>query len=135
MHAYIHTYIHTYRQTDRQIDNLFLYNSDVKSEWLLIGTLAEYSIYIQTDNICKVRKIGFTNIRGIWHNTVYYPIVPGYAWMVHKVMGQDIEHVTLVFDKKTFSSAVDHVAISRVSSIDNIVPVIHLRKSHILNKQ
>ena len=68
-------------------------------------------------------------------NTVYYPIVPGYVWMIHKVMGQDIEHVTLVFDKKTFYSVVGYVAISRVSSIDNIVPVIRLRKSHFFNKQ
>ena len=68
-------------------------------------------------------------------DTVYYPIVPGYASTIHKVMGQDIEHVTLAFDRKTSSAAVGYVAISRVSSINNIVPVIHLRKSHFINKQ
>ena len=63
----------------------------------------------------------------------HYPIVPGYASTVHKIMGQDIPHVTLVFDLKTLSSAVGYVALSRVGSIDNIVPLLRLRKSHFYN--
>ena len=49
----------------------------------------------------------------------------GYASIVLKVMGQNIEHVTLAFEKKTLSSAVGYVAISRVSCIDHIVLLTH----------
>ena len=62
----------------------------------------------------------------------YYPIVPGYASTVHKIVGQDLAHVTLVFDLKKLLSAVGYVAISRVNSINNIVPLLRLRKSHFL---
>ena len=70
----------------------------------------------------------------VYDNQVcYYPIVPWYASTVHKIMGQDIPHVTLAFDLKTMSSAVGYVALSWVSSIDNIVPLLRLRKSHFYN--
>ena len=66
------------------------------------------------------------------NKTVYYPIVAGYVLTIHKVMGQDIEHVTFALDKKTLPSVVGYVAISKVSYIDNIVPLIRLRKSHFI---
>ena len=33
----------------------------------------------------------------------YYPIVTGYASTVRKVMGQTLQHVTLVFDMQVLS--------------------------------
>lgn len=63
----------------------------------------------------------------------YYPIVPGYASTVHKIMGQTLAHVTLAFDLTKLSSAVGYVAISRVDSINNVVPLLRLRKSHFIN--
>ena len=63
----------------------------------------------------------------------YFPIVPGYASTVHKVIGQTLQHVTLAFDISMLSSAVGSVALSRVSSIDNIVPLLLLRKSDFIN--
>ena len=59
----------------------------------------------------------------------YYHIVPGYAATVHKIMGQNIPHVTLVFDLRKLLSTVGYVALSRVNSIHNIVPLRRLRKS------
>ena len=57
----------------------------------------------------------------------YYPIVAGYSFRVHKVMGQTLPHVTLL------SPAVGYVALSRVSSLDNVVPMLRLRKTHFIN--
>ena len=63
----------------------------------------------------------------------YFPIVPGYASTVHKVIGQALQHVTLAFDISMLSPAVGYIALSRVSSIDNVVPLLRLRKSHFIN--
>ena len=63
----------------------------------------------------------------------YYPIVPGYASTVHKVMGQTLQHVTLVFDTRILSPTVRYVALSRVSPLDNVVPLLRLRRSHFIN--
>ena len=63
----------------------------------------------------------------------YYPIVAGYSFTVHKVMGQTLPHVTLVFDTRFLSPAVGYVALSRVSSLDNVVPMLRLRKTHFIH--
>ena len=59
----------------------------------------------------------------------YYPIVAGYCSTIHKVKGQNLPHVTLVFDSRFLSPAVGYVALSRVSSLDNVVPTLRLRKT------
>ena len=63
----------------------------------------------------------------------YFPIVPAYALTVHKIMGQTLQHITLVFTICILSPAVGYFALSRVSSLDNVVPLLWLRKSHFLN--
>ena len=63
----------------------------------------------------------------------YFPIVAGYASTIHKVMGQTLQHVTLAFDMRMLSPAVGYVALSRVSSLDIVVPLLRLRKSHFVN--
>ena len=63
----------------------------------------------------------------------YFPILASYAATIHKIVGQTLQHVTLVFDKRILSPAVGYVALSRVSSPDNVVPLLRLRKSHFIN--
>ena len=48
-------------------------------------------------------------------------------------MGQTLGHMTLAFDIRMLSPGVGYVALSRVSSLDNIVPLLRLRKSHFIN--
>ena len=67
------------------------------------------------------------------HGQEYFPIVARYASTIHKVMGQTLQHVTLAFDMRMLSPAVGYVALSRVSSLDNVVPLLRLRKSHFIN--
>ena len=63
----------------------------------------------------------------------FFPIVAGYAFTIHKIMGQTLEHITLVFDMRMLSPAVGYVALSRISSLENVVPLLRLRKSHFVN--
>ena len=63
----------------------------------------------------------------------YYAIVACYVSTVHKVMGQTLSHVTLVFDMRILSQGIGYVALSRVSSLDNVVPLLRLRRSHFIN--
>ena len=63
----------------------------------------------------------------------YYPLVAGYTSTIHKIMGQDLDHVTLAFDLNTLSPAVGNVALSRLFSFDKVVPKLRLRKSHFVN--
>ena len=65
--------------------------------------------------------------------TPYYPLVPAYCFTVHKVMGQTLPHVTLVFDSRYLAPAVGYVALSRLFHIDNVVPMLRLQKSHFIN--
>ena len=48
------------------------------------------------------------------------------------VIVQTLEHITLAFDIRMLSPAVGYVALSRVSSFDNVVPLLRLRKSHFI---
>ena len=65
--------------------------------------------------------------------TPYCQIVPGYRSTISKVMRQTLCHVTLVFNCRYLSPAMGHLALSRVSSLDNVVPMLRLRKKHFLN--
>ena len=67
------------------------------------------------------------------HEEEYFPIVAGYASTVHKVMGQPLQHLKLAFNISMLSPAVGYVALSRVSSIDNVVPLLWLIRSHFIN--
>lgn len=65
--------------------------------------------------------------------TPYYPVVAGYCSTIHIIMGQTLKHITLVFDSRYLAPAVVYVALSRVSSIDNVVPMIRLSNTHFVN--
>ena len=67
------------------------------------------------------------------HGEQYFPIVAGYASTVHKVMGQTLQHITLAFDIRMLSPVIGYVALSRVSSIDRVVPLLRLRRSHFID--
>ena len=58
----------------------------------------------------------------------YYPITAAFSSTVHKVMGQDIEHVTLAFENKVLPAAVGYVTLTRVRNLDSIVPMLKLRR-------
>ena len=63
----------------------------------------------------------------------YFHLIAGYASTVHKVMGQTLQHITLVFDIQMLSRVVGYVALSRVSSLGNVVPLLRLKRSHFIN--
>ena len=63
----------------------------------------------------------------------YYPIVAGYASTIHKVVGQTLQHITLAFDIQRLFLALGYIALSRLSSLDNVVPLVRLRKTHFIN--
>ena len=67
------------------------------------------------------------------HGQQYFPIFASYASTVHKVMGQTLQHITLAFDIRMLSPVVGYVALSRVSSINRVVPLLRLRRSHFIN--
>ena len=70
----------------------------------------------------------------VYHNRQpYYPVVASYCFTILKVMGQTLPHVFLIFDSRFLSPAVGYVALSRVSSLDNVVPMLRLRKTHFIN--
>ena len=62
----------------------------------------------------------------------YYPIVAGYASIIHKVMGETLQDITLEFDMRMLSPNLGYIALSRVSSLDNVVPLLRLRKTHFI---
>ena len=85
------------------------------------------TIFIQTSNVMVPV---FPVHRG---RQEYYPIVAGYASTIRKVMGQTLQHITLAFDIRMLSPVVGYVALSRVSFLDNVVPLLRLRKSLFTN--
>ena len=54
-------------------------------------------------------------------------------WAKQEFMGQTLGHMTLAFDIRMLSPGVGYVAVSRVSFLDNILPLLRLRKSHFIN--
>ena len=63
-------------------------------------------------------------------NCMYYPLRPAYASTVHKIQGQTLQHVTLVFDMQSITAGMSYVAVSRVPSIDKVVPMFLLTRRH-----
>lgn len=61
----------------------------------------------------------------------YYPITAACSSTVHKVMGQDIEHATLVFENKLLLAAVGYVKLRHVRNLQSIVPMLKLRRKTI----
>ena len=85
------------------------------------------TIFVQTENVIVPVFPVYSG------GQEYFPIVARYASTIHKVMGQTLQHVTLAFDMRMLSPVVGYEALSRVSSLDNVVPLLPLRKSHFLN--
>ena len=53
----------------------------------------------------------------------YYPITAAYSSTVHKVMGQDMEHITLALESRVLPPAVGYVALAPVRNLDCTVPI------------
>ena len=60
----------------------------------------------------------------------YYQIVAGYSSTIHKVMGQTLPYITLVFNCRYLTPALGYVAFLRDSSLHKVVPMLQLRKTH-----
>ena len=102
---------------------------DVKRNWSLMAWLEywrQHDIYTNSKLMVPVFPV-YSN------GQQCYPIVAGYASTIHKVVGQTLHHVTLAFDMPILCPAVGYIALSRVSSLDNVVPLLRLRKSHFIN--
>ena len=67
---------------------------------------------------------------GISNGVRYYPLKPAYATTVHKIQGQTLKHVTVVFDMPRITSAVGYVAISRVKNLNCFMTMFLLKKAH-----
>ena len=86
----------------------------------------EQTIFVKSgDNLIPV----FSVYR---ERTPYYSLVLAYCFTVHKVMGQTIPHVTLIFNSRNLAPALGNVALSRVSHIDSVT-MLGLGKSHFIN--
>ena len=86
--------------------------------------------YVQGNTIFVQTSEAIVPVFAVYSNGLeYFPIVAGYASTIPKVMGQTLKHVILVFDIWMLSPAVGYVALSRVSSLDIVLPLIRLRKS------
>ena len=59
----------------------------------------------------------------------YYPILPGYASTGHKIIDQYLEHNTGV-SLKSFVLSLGYIVLSRVSSLDKVVPMLQLRRTY-----
>ena len=64
------------------------------------------------------------------HQVMYYPLRSAYATTIHKIQGQTLDHVTLVFDMPSITPGMGYVALSRVASLDRVVPMLRLTRSH-----
>ena len=64
----------------------------------------------------------------------YYPLTPAYSSTVHKIMGQDLPHVTLAFEDKVLLAAVGYVVLTRVRNLGCIVPMLKLKRKHFINE-
>ena len=64
----------------------------------------------------------------------YYPLTPAYSSTVHKIMGQDLPHVTLAFEDKVLPAAVGYVGLTRVRNLGCIVPMLKLKRKHFINE-
>ena len=46
--------------------------------------------------------------------TPYHPVVAGYCFTIHNIMGQTLKHIKLVFDNRHLPPAVGYVALFKV---------------------
>ena len=69
------------------------------------------------------------------NNIKYYPLRYAYVSTVHKIKGQTLEHVTLVFVMKLITYGMGYIAASRVDSLDKVVSMFPLTRQHFLPVQ
>ena len=95
----------------------------------MVGTLKMYentTIYLQTDS----KLVPVFPEHQPKTGKLYYPICPFHTTTVHKIQGQTLSHVTIVFDKEYIAPGIGYVAISRVRSLKDVVPLLRVTKNH-----
>ena len=115
--------------------NIHIYFSYVScKERLVVNGMASKVLYCEGQIIFLKCGNNVVPVFPVYCNgTPYYPIVAGYASTIHKIMGQTLRHVILVFNYWYLSPAVGYVALSRVSSLDNVVAMLRQRKKRFIN--
>ena len=136
MHIYIYicTHIYIYIYIYILILNLWFLLIRCKERGVVIGMTGRVR-YCQGDTIFIQNSSNeiIPHFAAYCEGQKYFPIVPAYASTVHKIMAQTLQHITLVFDIRILSPAIGYVPLLRVSSLDNVVLLLRLRKSHFLN--
>ena len=91
-------------------------------------------IYCEGQNIFIKRGAKIVPVFPVYRDrNPYYPIVAGHSSSIRKVMGQTLPLVTLVFDSCFLSRALGYGALSRVSCLDNVIPMLRVEKTHFIN--
>ena len=127
--------------SDYQLNNLDIYLGQMlmitenrcKSTNYVNGTVGRFKFFEHETLYLEVDK-SIVPVFPVYKESgvKYYPITPGYAYTVHKMQGQTLKHVTLVF-KQTFANpGVGYVALSRVKSLSQVVPLLSLYREHFI---
>ena len=90
--------------------------------------------YIWNGTIMLENSTGLIPVFPVFLNGQPYPVTAAYSSTVHKIIGQDMEHITLAFENKVLPAAVRYVALTRVQNLDCIVPMLKLREKHFNNQ-
>lgn len=114
------------------LKNLIYYYTRCKERSVINGMTGKVH-YCKDETIFIKSGTKIIPVFPVYRNqTPYYPVVAGYCFTIHKMMGQTLNHITLVFDNRHLAPAVGYVALTRVSHID-VVPLIRVRKTHFVN--
>eukprot|EP00969_Alexandrium_andersonii_P115876 5124673-Alexandrium_andersonii.AAC.1 len=65
------------------------------------------------------------------HNAVYYPVRAGYASTIHKVQGDEFEHITIYLDVQGMPAA-GYTALSRVATSNKYLLGGHVTRKHFM---
>ena len=85
-------------------------------------------IYIETDSYV----VPVFQVHDETTGKQYYPVLAAYATTVHKVQGQRLKHVTIVFEHEFTTKGLGYTAISRVKELKNVVPLLKLCRDHFI---
>ena len=114
--------------------NIFFHYFRCKEFNVVNGTTGRVK-YIRNGIVMLENSTGIIPVFPVFTNgQSYYPLTPAYSSTVHKIMGQDLPHVTLAFEDKVLPAAVGYVALTRVRSLGCIVPMLKLKRKHFINE-
>ena len=114
--------------------NIFFRYFRCKEFTVVNGTTGRVK-YIRNGIVMLENSTGIIPVFPVFTNgQSYYPLTPAYSSSVHKIMGQDLPHVTLALEDKVLPAAVGYVALTRVRNLGCIVPMLKLQRKHFINE-